>query len=272
MQRVNSAQKVIFQPQWMDSGISLDATRMSDGSENSYPANVDPVPRDLKGKCYGWPSADCRSRGARAIDGVVSANRVRSHRTCRRPGWWGGVKGCLSLLSVILIWPALASPGAASFKTLAPVQCVPLAQAGYNGRLTAEWSAFKPYLRACPLATSSKVPARLWLLTVFAQRYLDDHPDEAAWPDFPRPLLVTPDGHCLARLPELFPFDEPRSLHLQYGTPVNGMPGEIRVHVSHPAAGGDYDLPVLRWVPGRHAYVAQNDTGEYTREDMTCRN
>lgn len=147
---------------------------------------------------------------------------------------------------MVLVWPVLAFPGTLAFKTLSSVQCVSLAQAGYNGQLAAVWSAYRPYLRACPLTTSGKAPARLWLLTVFARRYLDDHLGEAAWPDFPRPLLVTLDGHCVGRLPELFPFDDPRTLHLQYGAPVDGMPAEIRVHVSNPAEGGDYDLPVLR--------------------------
>ncbi|RUL76178.1 hypothetical protein [Dyella choica] len=165
---------------------------------------------------------------------------------------------------------ALPSPASSSFHTLSPAQCAPPAKAGYDGPLAAAWGAYKPYVRACPIAASGKAPAKLWLLTVFAQPYLDDHPGETAWPDFPRPLLVTADGHCLARLPELFPFDEPRSLQLSYGPLLDGMPNEIRVHVSNPAAGGDYDLPLLRWVPSQHAYIAQNATDEYTKDDMTC--
>ncbi len=181
-------------------------------------------------------------------------------------------KGCLVLWSAALMGTACASHPTPPFKTLSPAQCAPPSQAGYHPALATDWNTYKPYVRACPLGASGKAPAKLWLLTVFAQPYLDDHPDQTNWPEFPRPQLVGADGHCLARLPELFPFDEPRTLRLQYGPLVDGMPGEIRVHVSNPAAGGDYDLPVLRWIPTEHKYVAQNNTGEYTTEDMTCPN
>jgi hypothetical protein len=65
---------------------------------------------------------------------------------------------------------------------------------------------------------------------------------------------------------------EPRTLSLRYGSLLDGMPGKIRVHVSNPAMGGDYDLPVLRWTPAQRAYIAQNTTDEYTKDDMACRN
>lgn len=184
------------------------------------------------------------------------------------------VKGCLLAWGAALAACALASPNpqASPLQTLSPTQCAPPAKAGYSGALSADWDTYKPYVRACPLSASTKAPPKLWLLTVFAQSYLDDHPSETSWPNFPRPLLVTADGHCLARLPELFPFDEPRTLSLRYGPLLDGMPVEIRVHVSNPAMGGDYDLPVLRLAPAQHAYMAQNATDEYTKDDMACRN
>lgn len=179
---------------------------------------------------------------------------------------------CLGGVCVASIGSALAAPAVGTFRTLSPAQCVPLSQAGYRGPLTHGWTVYEPYVRACPLASSDKEPAKLWLLTVFAQTYVDSHPGEASWPDFPRPLLVTSDGHCVARLPELFPFDEPRTLHLRYGPTVDGMPREILVHVSNAAVGGDYDLPALRWERERHQYAAESDTGEYGKGDMECRN
>lgn len=191
---------------------------------------------------------------------------------CRQFARSAVIKGCLVMWSAALTGAACASHEAPSLKTLSPTQCAPPAQAGYRATLAADWNTYKPYVRACPVGVSGKASAKLWLLTVFAQPYLDDHPGQTNWPDFPRPLLVTADGHCVARLPELFPFDEPRTLRLQYGPVVGGMPGEIRVHVSNPAAGGDYDLPVLRWNSTQRAYIAQNNTDEYTRDDMTCRN
>lgn len=186
----------------------------------------------------------------------------------------GMLKGCVAAWGATLAACALSSPSPqpSSLHTLSPDQCVAPAKGGYRGVVPAGWGAYKSYVRVCPLGASAKAPPQLWLLTVFAQPYLDDHPGETTWPDFPRPLLVSADGHCLARLPELFPFDEPRTLSLRYGPLLDGMPVEIRVHVSNPAMGGDYDLPVLRWTPTQHAYVAQNATDEYTKDDMTCRN
>lgn len=179
---------------------------------------------------------------------------------------------CLAACGAVFTASVLAFPGpdASLLHTLSPGQCAPPPKAGYHGPLAAGWDAYKPYVRACPLAMSN-ASTKLWLLTVFAQPYLHDHPGETAWPNFPRPRLVTADGHCVARLPELFPFDEPRSLHLRYGPSVDGMPVEIRVYVSNPAAGGDYTLPVLRWSPAQRAYIAQNDTDEYAKGDMRCR-
>jgi hypothetical protein len=180
----------------------------------------------------------------------------------------GVMRGCLLGLGTWLLAPALASAGSpSSFTTLSPDRCAVPAKAGYGAPLAAGWDTYKAYVRACPLGKDAS--AKVWLLTIFTEPYQADHPNQV-WPDFPHPLLVTADGHCLARLPELFPSDPPRELTLRYGPPVHGVPGEIRVHVSNPALGGDYDLPVLKWEQARGAYVAQNDTDEYKKEDVTC--
>lgn len=185
----------------------------------------------------------------------------------------GAVRRCLLILAAGLILPVVAcSEVPPSFHTLSPAECAAPSKVGYNGSLAKGWDTYAPYVRACPLADSRMAPVKVWLLTVFAQPYLDSHPGRSDWPDFPRPVLVAADGHCLARLPELFPFDEPRTLSLRYGPAVGGMPGEIRVHVSNSAVGGDYDLPVLKWTQQQGAYVAQNDTSEYKKDDMTCQN
>ena len=214
------------------------------------------------------------ARGVGLSDKVVGLHNVKDHGMYWQLARSRVAKACLASWGAALTACALASPnpGASSFHTLSPAQCITPSKAGYGGPQTAGWGTYKTYIRACPLGASAKTPAKLWLLTVFAQLYLKDHPGETTWPDFPRPLLVTADGHCLARLPELFPFDEPRTLNLRYGPSVDGMPAEIRVHVSNPAVGGDYDLPVLRWAPAQHAYVAQDATDEYSKDDMTCRN
>jgi hypothetical protein len=176
----------------------------------------------------------------------------------------------LALAGGLFLPMAACSERPAAFRTLSASECSAPAKAGYTGALAQGWSTYQPYVRACPLSGSSKGSAKVWLLTVFAQPWLDSHPGPSDWPDFPRPMIVTADGHCLARLPELFPFDEPRTLSLRYAPAIDGMPAEIRVHVSNPAAGRDYDLPVLKWTRQRGAYIAQNDTDEYSRDAMAC--
>lgn len=160
---------------------------------------------------------------------------------------------------------------AAPLSRLSPTQCLEPTKAGYAGSLDENWKAYAPYVRACPLAGPGTVPAKVWLLTIFAQRYQGDHSAKDTWPDFPHPMLIAADGHCLARLPELFPFDPPRTLDLQFGDVTDGVPQVIRVHVSNPAVGGDYDLPALRWNAATHAYVAQNDTDIYKKADLSCK-
>lgn len=176
----------------------------------------------------------------------------------------------VALAAGLFLPMAVCSERPAALRTLSATECSAPAKAGYTGALGQGWSAFQPYVRACPLLAPGKGPAKVWLLTVFAHPWLDSHPNQSDWPDFPRPMLVSADGHCLARLPELFPFNEPRTLSLRYAAAIDGMPAEIRVHVSNPAAGGDYDLPVLKWTRQRGAYIAQNDTDEYNKDAMTC--
>jgi hypothetical protein len=213
------------------------------------------------------------AQGEGLSDKVVGLHNVKDHGMCWQFIRSTVMKGGLTVCGAALTACALASPNStsSSLHALSQAQCAPPSNAGYHGPLPTTWDTYKPYVRACPLA-SAKASPKLWLLTIFAQPYLDDHPGETTWPNFPRPQLVDADGHCLARLPELFPFDEPRTLSLRYESSAGTMPGEIRVHVSNPAMGGDYDLPVLRWMPAQHAYIAQNATDEYTKDDMTCRN
>jgi hypothetical protein len=189
----------------------------------------------------------------------------------RQFGGQGAMRGVLLGLGIALLFPCITWAGspATSFTTLSADRCLAPAKAGYDVPLGTTWDTYKTYVRACPLATSSKTPVKVWLLTIFADPYVADHPNQE-WPDFPHPLLVTADGHCLGSLPELFPSDPPRELILRYGAPVNGVPGEIRVHVSNPAVSGDYDLPVLKWVQQRGQYAAQNDTDLYKKEELTC--
>lgn len=164
---------------------------------------------------------------------------------------------------------SVASPPA--WQALDPAACIAPAKAGIHAKLDAAWTAFQPYVRACPLALHSR-QARVWLLTIFAQDYLDAHPETTTWPTFPRPMLVDNHGTCLASLPELFPFDEPRTLRLDFGRSMDGIPSTVRVRVSNPAVGGDYTLPLLRWSPEQQAYMAARGTDLYTTKDMTCPN
>ena len=80
-------------------------------------------------------------------------------------------------------------------------------------------------------------------------------------------MLVDREFRCVGGLPELFPFDQPRTLTLRHGLWRDGVPQEIRVQVSNPAVGGDYALPALRWDAAEHRYRA---AGAKASADSPC--
>lgn len=158
------------------------------------------------------------------------------------------------------------------FVALPPERCTALASSEVVIELPPSWKKYSRAVRVCPLSMRADEKAEVHLLSIFAEDYYRDLPADARWEDFPRPLLINDKGECLAQLPELFPFDEPRDIVIRYGRWKNRRPGEIRIHARNPALGGDYHLPPLRWQPMRQRYEATARADSNYRERIQCPN
>ena len=161
---------------------------------------------------------------------------------------------------------------AGQMKVLAEGTCEPAGASTYAGSWPPEWQVFRSFSKACPLNPTPGHRVRTWLLSVWASDYLSAHPDVNEWPPFPRSQIVDDAGRCLAVLPELYPFDEPRDLTLAYELSGDGIPRSIRVRVDNPAVGGHYTLPVLLWNDIARRYVAKSSTSEHATEESRCPN
>lgn len=128
------------------------------------------------------------------------------------------------------------------------------------------------HAKACPLqARSGQVAPEVWLLSIWAEEHLSAHPEIKDWPAFPRPLLVNRQGQCLGVLPELYPFDEPRSLTLSYER-SSGYPKQISVSVENPAMGSHYMLAPMKWDARQARYIPTRHTKEHKIEESSCPN
>jgi hypothetical protein len=145
-----------------------------------------------------------------------------------------------------------SAKAARAWRTLSPAGCHPLNDAE-QARLPASWKPYASSTRRCDLAAPGAAP-KVSLVSVFAEDYFRGSPPSAPWEDFPKPLLVDSAWRCVGVLPELYPFDEPRTLTLRYGQWLDGIPQEIRVQVANPALGGDYALPPLSWDAAQQRY------------------
>ncbi len=141
----------------------------------------------------------------------------------------------------------------------------------YPGSWPAAWQPFLQHAKACPLQAKPGQAAEVWLLSIWAEDYLAAHPEIKDWPAFPHPLLVDRRGHCLGALPELYPFDEPRSLTLSYER-SSGYPGQISVSVDNPAMGGRYMLAPMKWDGQQARYITLRHTKEHKIEESSCPN
>lgn len=148
--------------------------------------------------------------------------------------------------------------------------CVSIADSGVPVRLQMNWTPFLEQTRICPLRNQANDEATVFLVSVFARAYFEQHPDVKDEPEFPRPQLIDRNGRCLGQLPELFPFDPPRDLTVRYGVWKANVPTEIRIRVVNPAVGGDYELPRLRWDAGARIYRSANPTDSSTTRSIRC--
>ncbi|MEY2839276.1 MAG: hypothetical protein RJB60_1575 [Pseudomonadota bacterium] len=183
------------------------------------------------------------------------------------------VKKHSNLLAMSLIFllalPA-AQAGPSTWVHLVEASCQPHPGGSFKGSWPSSMDGWLQHAKACPLVGRAQDQPKVWLLSVWAQSYLDANPAARAWPDFPRPQLVDSTGRCLAVLPELFPLDEPRGLIVSYVMNSQGRPAMVRVRVDNPAQGGGYALPQLNWREKAKAYEALKHTREHKITEFSC--
>lgn len=143
------------------------------------------------------------------------------------------------------------------FQRLLPDSCVPLASLELRITLAAEWRPYLSATRACPLVRQHGVKPDIVLISIFSEDYYRDKPDGSVWESFPKPILFNYKGERVGEFEELFPYDLPSEMILTYGHWHGNIPGEIRMHIIHPGAGGNYDLPTLLWKKEKQRYVTQ---------------
>jgi hypothetical protein len=113
--------------------------------------------------------------------------------------------------------------------------------------LPAEWTPLYRYVRACPIEQVGTKPAIL-LVSVFAADYYKDQPgDGVPQVKMPRPILFSPTGKVLGRLPYNFPDDPPTELQVTFSDWQAGFPARVELFLKDPAAGGDRRLRPLVW-------------------------
>ncbi len=160
---------------------------------------------------------------------------------------------------------AKASRPASAWRELDPASCRVL-QDGELARLPEAWRRYAAVAKRCDLTVPNQ-PTRVSLVSVFTLDYYEGKPADAAWEDFPKPLILDQDFRCLGVLREIYPVEQPRELTLRHGQWRDGWPQEIRVRVSNPALGGDYDLPPLRWDAAQQSYRSK---GADASKDLPC--
>lgn len=149
------------------------------------------------------------------------------------------------LLFLFLSTPLSFAGGYPGFKELNPKSCVPLNSA-LVGKLPSDWKKYEVYITICPLAKDSQSPAKVSVVSIWANEYLDSI-GKTVWENFPLPLLVDETLKETGKLPEIFPMDSRTEPIIYYGKWKSGLPTEIRVDIHNPTVSGDYYYLPLTW-------------------------
>jgi hypothetical protein len=181
------------------------------------------------------------------------------------------MKALLTLILVLFSGLACSrTPDVEKFQTLSDKTCVSIAASPVKITLPLQWQPYMSSVRVCPLTRMANDRPAIFLVSVFIEDYYRDKPMDAEWDKFPKPVFFNAAGQCVARLPDLFPTEPPRDLEISYGHWQGNIPGEIRTHVSNPAVGGDFELPVLKWNEAKLHYVPVGETPGSKKERMRC--
>jgi hypothetical protein len=136
---------------------------------------------------------------------------------------------------------------------LATANCT-AADSDARGTLGPEWHAFLRYVDTCDVKDADRRTV-MRVLSVSASRYYAGLPDGVETVTFPKPILVTPAGHMVGRLPLNFPDDPPLVLHVTFVDWAEAWPRRIEMFVQDPTATGDHALPPLIWDASGNRFV-----------------
>jgi hypothetical protein len=174
---------------------------------------------------------------------------------------------CLFLVAaVFLLTPCVHGKGYKGFLLLNPDECVPLDEKVVL-QLPVEWHKYSDFIKICGLTQKKGQPAKVSIISVWADDCHEAQPAGAEWEEFPRPIVVDTSYRQLGQLPELYPTHQESELSVYYGKWRSGTPEEIRVDVHNPAVDGDYYYAPLVWngKQGRYEIKKGGDQRTYGR-------
>lgn len=133
--------------------------------------------------------------------------------------------------------------------------CLPPTAAQQSWLDSSEWSAFAGSVRVCAVRQARSSAPALLIVSVWPERYYADKPSGTLTVAMPKPLLFSGTGAPLGVLPANFPDDPPAELVLRFTRWQRGLPQQISLCLSSPAAGGDSWLAPLRYDRSARRYV-----------------
>ena len=173
---------------------------------------------------------------------------------------------CLFLVAAaFLLTPNAYGKGYKGFLLLNPDECVP-ADKKVLLQLPAEWHKYGDFVKICGLTQKKGQPAKVSILSVWADDFYEAQSPDPVWEDFPLPLIVNNSFHQVGQLPEIYPSNPPHWLNVHYGKWQSGIPTEIRVDVENPAVTGDYYYAPLLWNKDKEKYQMKSEERTYGRQ------
>ena len=163
----------------------------------------------------------------------------------------------LFLLSTLTISPMVQAEGYKGFRALKQEECSRLEEKQVT-QLPETWHKYGNFIKICELKQRKDQIAKVSIISIWADAYLDAQPANATWEQFPLPLVVDRNFRLIGQLPELYPTHQAHELKIYYGKWQGGLPTEIKLHVYNPAAYGDFDYPPLIWNKTTRLYETNN--------------
>lgn len=173
---------------------------------------------------------------------------------------------CLFLVAAaFLLTPPAHGEGYKGFLKLNPDECAPLEKKVVL-QLPAEWHKYAAFVKICDLTQKKGQPAKVSIISVWAEDFYVAQPAGATWREFPRPLIVDDRFRKIGQLPELYPMDQPREPDVYYGKWQSDIPTEIRVDVYNPAVSRDYYYAPLIWNKDKEGYQMKTEERTYGKQ------